>query len=751
MSKIKNKIKFGIAVALVLCFVILSVWLCLTKEKHYIYADQAEVVASEFDDSTVLIDMDSRFDSATAEDVKRLINDSNIIAVENLTESSDCNIFKIEYDFDDKNAVLQKIDELKDKPGVISASPNYIISLASSEASDAYYSQQWGLTGENGIDIQGAWRFTRGSKNIRVGVIDTGIARHEDLNENLVVGWNVVDNNENTDDILGHGTHVAGIIGAASNNIGITGVCPNVQLVPIKVANTKNFDISYAIKGIDYARGLWGTANQIDIINFSIGGYNQDDNNLLYKTIDAYPGLLVGSASNYFSDYYYGLDIDTYPIYPGSYNLDNMIVVGAMTEDGMKRIDSNYGRYTVDLFAPGEDILSTYPNALCAQGLGICEDGYSIHYEDGYHLKGGTSMATPFVTGVAALMLSVDETLTATQIKNMICNTVDYSYKIEDYCITGGRLNAYRAVKKAVGNYKYEETDSGIKIVGLYEDLSGEITIPAKIKNKSVIAMGNEVFYNQSNITKVTIPASVESVGYGAFRNCTKLKEVRVELGGKLSSVGDRAFDGCTSLEKVVLGNTECAVSISNNTFANNAPNLQVYVYNCLLSSYKQKIGWRDMSARLVDFYIDGAGIYYYNSVYLDNDGYISFYTCFPDDDNPAYEEGYGKLTYFLDCFIVKINWDRLPIENIVDCSIYIGNVTRYTENDYNYPLYDKDNNLVAICYIDENDCLIIPLYNVEIYENDKFYLYPDENMSGDIVEFTDEYVGIDIMYRSYI
>ena len=331
-----------------------------------------------------------------------------------------------------KEKVLSSIKLLEQRSDIFAAGPNYISQLKVSPPNDYYYAlgQQEGLNGPYGINAPGAWNYTQGSQNLRVGIIDSGIAAHPDLNANLVTGKNFIDNSANTNDTYHHGTVVAGIVGARGNNaIGVTGVCWNVSLVPLKVANTTTTLNNYIIAAID-----WASKNNVPILNFSGGNYYDDP--ALKTQINKYTGLLVCAASNENNNN------DTTPFYPADYSRTNprVISVGAIRYETGNRTTpadwgvgagSNYGAQSVDLFAPGHIILSTYPTAI---------------YPDGYLPQLGTSMAAPFVTGTAALLLSYEPSLTAAELKSIIVNSVTKYSAVSGLCRSGGRLNAADAL-----------------------------------------------------------------------------------------------------------------------------------------------------------------------------------------------------------------------------------------------------------------------------------------------------------------
>ena len=315
--------------------------------------------------------------------------------------------------------------------------------------SDPYRTNQWGL---DKIEINDAWDVTTGSPTVLVGVLDTGIdGTHPDLASKLytpsdpsdTLHRDFTDGSTNGTTVVtptdpnGHGTHVAGIIAAQANNAGVAGTAYNIKLVSLRVLNNTGYGDPINIQNaIIYADSIG-----LPILNLSLVG---PDNSGLSSAVANFSGIMICAAGNS------NANIDNNKIYPASYDFDNIITVGASnSSDGLSVFGyqgcsvnaSNYGSTSVDLFAPGSDILSTYPIDLCGE---FCiGDG---HYAYGYHYMSGTSMATPFVTGVAALLLSKYPLMTAAQIKDHILNTVDSVSALSGSCVTGGRLNAYNAL-----------------------------------------------------------------------------------------------------------------------------------------------------------------------------------------------------------------------------------------------------------------------------------------------------------------
>ena len=293
--------------------------------------------------------------------------------------------------------------------------------------SDTLWAQLWGLSnlGTDGrvdadIDAEQAWTKTRGA-GITVGVVDTGVqAAHEDLAGRVATGFNTVNNSTSTGDTAGHGTHVAGIIGASANNgAGVAGIAPEATILPIKVF-TDGEDDAY-ISDIAEAFAYAGQHN-IPVVNASLGGYGSSIT--IDNAMATYPNTLyvIAAGNN-------GTNNDAYPVSPCVSNLANELCVGASTINDVKASFSNYGASTVDLFAPGQAIISTYPSPT-------------------YKYLDGTSMASPYVAGTAALVASITP-LRGAALANQIKATVDHPAALTGLGVTGGRLNAARAVGAA--------------------------------------------------------------------------------------------------------------------------------------------------------------------------------------------------------------------------------------------------------------------------------------------------------------
>ncbi len=451
---------------------------------------------SEFSDRRVIVVLDREssldfktycvddFPEVDCVDITNLTPETEKKAEESVkkgnTDVSYNKILCLELKYPGKDNVIDAIAKLKEKEHILCAEPDYVIALCDTTPDDTHYDKQWG---HEKIDLPSAWDEETGSSSVYVGVLDTGIeGTHPEFSGRIKTEWCMsfltgtgVAETSPTDP-RGHGTHVAGIIGAAgNNNLGVCGVCWNVKLVSLKVIGSNGSgNISYAALAVDYAE-----SKSIPILNLSIRWFNYSSS--LETAINNYSGLAVCAAGND------GKDIDTDPVYPACYTCSNIITVGKSDSDDNKVDNSNYGESSVDIFAPGQGILSTFPLSIC--NLGNCKP--SKHCSDGYHFKNGTSMAAPYVAGVAALIKSCHPNITTTQLKNAILNNGDSCSSLSGYCVTGCRLNAYNALHSIhsftsyvdYGNAYYHK--KACSICGLHgTTLSLHIWIPNTLHTK---------------------------------------------------------------------------------------------------------------------------------------------------------------------------------------------------------------------------------------------------------------------------
>ncbi|MDB5096630.1 MAG: hypothetical protein JWM80_1051 [Cyanobacteria bacterium RYN_339] len=333
------------------------------------------------------------------------------------------------------------IAALAGQPGVEYAEPDFIFSAptpkrrtgkpvavrklaATAAVNDADFARQWGMTK---IGMPTVWSHNAGSPTVTVAVIDTGVdVRHPDLQGNLVPGYSVLKGATGPDDDHGHGTHVAGVIAASANNgIGIAGVAPHCKIMPVKVLGKDG-------KGdtLDIVAGIvWAVNNGAKVINMSLGGTGGSRTLMAaIQYAQSKDVVLVAAMGND------GANAQEYPAgYPG------VIGVGASDEEDAIAEFSNFGSW-ISVAAPGTDIFSTLPtHAVTVQN----EEGKDTSYDS----MDGTSMASPFVAGLAALVRSQFPALNAAQVKARIERTADDKGDpgFDDH-FGWGRINAAKAL-----------------------------------------------------------------------------------------------------------------------------------------------------------------------------------------------------------------------------------------------------------------------------------------------------------------
>ncbi|MBI4286562.1 MAG: peptidase S8 [Chloroflexi bacterium] len=311
------------------------------------------------------------------------------------------------------NTAKAKAKEYKADADVEFAEPDYVYQ-ADFVPNDPYLSSQWALAKIQALE---AWDITQGSSTVRIAVLDTGIDQnHEDLAAKIVANKNFT-NSRTVDDRYGHGTHVAGIAAAITNNSkGVAGVGYNARLMNVKVlGDTGSGYISWIANGI-----TWAANNGAKVINLSLGGYSASDT--LKNAIDYAwsKGVIIVAAA--------GNDNTSTLHYPSYYV--NTIAVAATGQTDAKASFSNYGDW-VDIAAPGVSILATLPNH--NNRIGIKNYGY----------LSGTSMATPHVAGVAALLFAAHPEWTNAEVRAKLEASVDPT---TGFTTTIGRVNALKAV-----------------------------------------------------------------------------------------------------------------------------------------------------------------------------------------------------------------------------------------------------------------------------------------------------------------
>ena len=413
-------------------------------------------------------------------------------------------------------SVQEALEMLNSRSDVIYAEPNFVYripeftvesedpfeSLMSTIPNDPLFGNLWGLhnTGQSngtaGADISAlsAWEITTGKPEVIIAVFDSGIkSDHPDLIDNL---WLDADGNagesflgDTREDLNGHGTHVAGTIGAVGNNgVGVTGVNWEVQLMNIKIcglngANSCNG--SAMIEGLQYA-----LENGAVMSNHSWGGpgFSQAAFNAIQAAGNA-GHLVVAAAGNN------GTNNDEQNFYPAGYNLPNVIAVASSDRNDQRSGFSNFGANTVHLAAPGSAIASTHINT------------------SGYATISGTSMASPHVAGVAGLLKGENPDATPEEIRGWLVNSVDPIPAFVNITIAGGRLNANNALLLAeLGPPAISVNPSEIEVAGVIgQNLTDALSITNSLPG--ILGYTISVVYDEMRTVREIQPYSYESNG----------------------------------------------------------------------------------------------------------------------------------------------------------------------------------------------------------------------------------------------
>jgi len=298
--------------------------------------------------------------------------------------------------------------------------------------------KNWGLDNTeqlSHINARKAWKITRGSKKIVVAVIDTGVdPTQPDLKDNICrfqgtdeYGYDFVTNKKNPLDAHGHGSHVSGIIAATGKTkAGASGVAPHICIMAVRyysdtASGAQN--LANTVKAINYA-----VDHGANVINYSGGGaeFSAPEMKAIQRA-EAKGVVFVAAAGNEYQD----TDKGGNAYYPAAYGLSNIIAVAATNIKNQILPSSNWGRKHVHVAAPGENIYSTLPKGR-------------------YGYLTGTSQATAFVSGLAALILSENPKLKPFEVREIIMKSVDHLASLEGKVASGGRINAYAALRMTV-------------------------------------------------------------------------------------------------------------------------------------------------------------------------------------------------------------------------------------------------------------------------------------------------------------
>lgn len=413
--------------------------------------------APPFDDGSVIVVLKSQYPAAQISSEGRVIPNFEEAGVSDIDVLMSRSVNRISAPYTPFSAILKlnlgergydsvqrALEKLREDPRIKYAEPNGYVTLC--DADDPYYTDgsQYSLEKVRASEV---WDLGIDCSGTTVATIDSGArVSHEDLSDNLrtnpgeipgngtdddgngytddVHGYNFVSGNADLTDNVGHGTHVAGIIAAATNNSkGVASLSRNAKVALLKAFDTRTTTVDMIIKAIDYAQ-----KSDIRIINASFTTEDQTFTESIKAAVEACPNILFVCATGN-----HGANLEKRPEYPACYDLPNVIAVSNSTSDDVLSSSSNYGAESADIAAPGAGIYSTYKTS-----------------DNSYGLMSGTSMAAPLVSSVAAVILSANPRLSASEIADIITENADRVPALEGKIKNAARLNASKAVTAAL-------------------------------------------------------------------------------------------------------------------------------------------------------------------------------------------------------------------------------------------------------------------------------------------------------------
>lgn len=481
----------------------------------------------DFEDNKIMVTFKKEYSDPKIEVTKESFPELDIKKITNYTISDPDDNFtrdiSITLNSHDKEKVISICEELSQREDVLRACPSYIFKcetcLVPNDPQYYYHSSPYTY-----INAPLTWDTTTGSSTVKVAVLDTKVDIHDDFGTNLVVGYDVYNQNTVTNDCIDdHGTSVASIIGAkGNNNKNSTGTCWNVSIVPIQFYSSYNGGFSYSNTDIASAFSYM-KQNGISIANCSWGGYNWPSGKTSYfkNIIEDWGGILIASAGNDNKN----VDID--PHYPSGIDSDNIISVAAANSncsgiatpaDWNNDVKgSNYGASSVDIVAPGTSI-------------------YILKENNSATIDNGTSLAAPFVAGAAALLKSAYPSATSKEIIQAL------EYGSTEYSWTQNKVkygflnisNSLSTLQKIINSRKTIE--DGCYIFGA----SGNTFQVVDIANGSINNNASSIMYeaNGSSSQKYIVEYNTVNSGNNYYTIKNKNSEKYLEAAGNGTTSG---------------------------------------------------------------------------------------------------------------------------------------------------------------------------------------------------------------------
>ncbi|TRX53138.1 S8 family serine peptidase [Thalassomonas sp. M1454] len=362
-----------------------------------------------------------------------------------------------------ENAERGIVNALSKNPNIEFAELNELVPVSEVIPNDPRYSDAWHLSK---INMSKAWDISKG-EGIVVAVLDSGIYPHADLSANLLTGYNTVSNNTDTSDSSGHGTLVAGVIAAISNNnIGVTSIAWNSKILPVKISNASD---GYAYAS-DIAQGIaWAADNGADIVNISYQVSHSFTVTSAAQSFYNQGGLVVASAGNS------GAELNC---------SDNAVIitVSATGSDDNKTSWSNYGN-CIDVAAPGSSI-------------------YTTHKSGGYSQANGTSFSAPVTAAVLALMKAKYPQLTNRQLEELLESSADKTVSGTSYSkfYGHGRIDAFSALTSVIDAPEVDQVAPVATVTSPVENSSNNATIEILVSATDNVGVNKVELYIEGTL-----------------------------------------------------------------------------------------------------------------------------------------------------------------------------------------------------------------------------------------------------------
>jgi thermitase len=417
-----------------------------------------------------------------------LVNFTNANFLKVIHQHKPGKLYKVDINEDHKDEVIKNLKLQKNIEYIVRDAKVYptFVPKDNQPPTKITLREQWAI---KKVQAEKAWELAgnKGSKNITVAIIDTGADyKHIALAPNMVKGYDFIHNNENPMDVVsygfpGHGTHCSGIVGATGlKDKGTIGMSPVVSIMPLRFIDDEGGEVSNGIRAIDYA-----IEKKVDVISASWSGAMEPDESVPLTEAIARAEkagiIFVTAASNE------GKNNDINEIFPANVKLPNVISVAASDADDKKPEWSNYGKASVHLAAPGDEILSTLP--------GNWYGGIS-----------GTSMSAPLVAGLIAFIKAQNNTLNPVQMKSLLQASADKA-NIDTAC--NCRVNAANAIDTVLKKKMFVSPFAGtMKTIGSkmqFEAVFGVAPFTYSVSNSKVASIDNNGLLTATGLGDVKV------------------------------------------------------------------------------------------------------------------------------------------------------------------------------------------------------------------------------------------------------